>query len=397
MAERELDPRRLTLGRWAAGLSKRQLAERMGVSPASVTQYEAGNTQPSPVAIRQAALALGVPIEYLYLQPGRRIPRLETRSYFRSLRATRQRQRDQADAAAEHLYDLVDFLDRRLRLPAVDIPSHPLDAEQVSRKAVELVSLRVREDWALPVGPVSHVVRLLETKGVVVARLKDIPPEVDAFSRWLDMRPIVLLSAAKQDKGRSRFDAAHELGHLVMHPEPEAGDRIRERQAHAFAASFLMPASEVELDLPRRLTRPEHWEELFAARHRWGVSAAALLYRARELTVISEAVFRRAMTHLSKQGLRRHDGDALGAPEQPLLIQEALRSLQASLDLTAADVAHSLQFSERMFLGLVGGASSQEKIVGADSRGDRHLQIAGSGTELESNSRETRKHSEVES
>ena len=325
----------------------------MGVSPASITQYEAGNTQPPPAAMKQAALALGVPTEYLCVQPERRIPKLETRSHFRSLRATRQRQRDQADAVAEHLYDLVDFLDQRLQLPAVDIPLYPLDVEQSAPKAVEAASARVREVWGLPAGPISHVVRLLETKGVVVARLGEVPPEVDAFSRWLDRRPIVLLSAGKQDKGRSRFDAAHELGHLVLHPEPEAGDRIRERQAHAFAASFLMPAAEIVLDLPRRLTRPEHWEDLFSVRHRWGVSAAALLYRSRELEVISDAAFRRAMTYLSKQGLRRHDGDALGPPEQPLLIEEALRSLSDAFAMSPADVARSLSFSERMVLSLI--------------------------------------------
>ena len=318
----------------------------MGVSPSSVTQYEAGNSSPRRQTIRDAAMALGVPVEYLFASPGRRTPRLETRSFFRSLRATRQWQRDQADAAAEHLYDLVDFLDQRLQLPSIDIPNHPLNADQISHKGIESASQFVREEWDLPLGPISHMVRVLETRGVVVARLRDIPPEVDGFSRWFDRRPIVLLSAAKQDKGRSRFDAAHELGHLVIHHEPEPGDRTQERQAHGFAATFLMPAEDVAPDLPRRLTRPEHWEKLFDARERWGVSAAALLYRSRELEVLTDSAFRRAMTHLTKMGLRRHDGAVLGAAEQPLLIGEAFKSLQESFDLGVADVAKALRFSE---------------------------------------------------
>jgi hypothetical protein len=45
---------------------------------------------------------------------------------------------------------------------------------------------------------------------------------------------------------RGRFDAAHELGHLVMHgherplPGPEA-----EREANQFASAFLMPRADV--------------------------------------------------------------------------------------------------------------------------------------------------------
>lgn len=353
MAERVFDGRRLTLGRWAAGLTKRDLAEQIGVSAASVTQYEAGNTKPSLRTVGLAALCLGVPSEYLYADASRRSPRLETRSFFRSLRATKQWQRDQADAIAEHLYDLVAFLDERLQLPSVDIPSHPIPPTTTATEGIEEIGTAVREAWTLPPGPISHAVRILETRGVVVARLPGVPAEVDAFSRWIEARPIVLLSSGKEDKGRSRFDAAHELGHLVLHPEPEPGDRAQERQAHAFAAAFLMPAAEVELDLPRRVTRAEDWERLFAARQRWGVSAAALLYRSRELDVLSDSAFRRAMTRLSQLGLRRNDGSALGEPEQPLLIASALRSLQDSFGFSLSGLAIALHFSDRQLLDLL--------------------------------------------
>lgn len=354
MAGKIFDGRRLTLSRWAAGLTKRELAQQIGVSPSSVTQYEAGNTEPSLQTIRRAALGLGVPVEYFYSDQDRRTPRLETRSFFRSLRATRQWQRDRADAAAEHLYDLVEFLDQRLRLPAVAIPSHSISNAPVALSGIEEIAGLVRAEWDLPPGPISNVVRILETQGAVVARIPEVPHEVDAFSRWFELRPIVLLSSIKEDKGRSRFDAAHELGHLVLHPEPEPGDRAQERQAHAFAAGFLMPLNDVEQDLPRRLTRPEHWEELFTTRQRWGVSAAALLYRSRELEVISDSSFRRAMTRLSELGLRRDDGKVLGEPEQPILISEALRSLQNAFGLDMANVAAALQFSEKQLKNLIG-------------------------------------------
>ena len=58
------------------------------------------------------------------------------------------------------------------------------------------------------------------------------------------------------DKGhrdRSRFDAAHELGHLVLHSPEEAGSKDAETQAHQFAAAFLMPADDIADDLPSRM------------------------------------------------------------------------------------------------------------------------------------------------
>lgn len=356
MPLKEFDARRLTLARWSVGMTKREVADRVGVSAASISQYEAGNTQPRPDVSRRIALALGMPIEYFYSFSDRRSPRLEARSFFRSLRSTRQWQRDQADAIAEHLYDLVEHLDRRLRLPAVDIPAIPISLDRPSRASVERAALLVREKWGMPNGPVSHTVRLLEAHGAIVARLPGIDHQVDAFSRWFEKRPVVLLSAQKQDKGRSRFDSAHELGHLVLHQEPEPGDRALERQAHVFAASFLMPADEILGSLPERLSRPEHWEQLFEARSRWGVSAAALLYRARELNVLSEASFRRSMTHLNKMGLRRHDGDALGEPEQPRLLMEAVLRMREEFGLEPEDLAAELRFSERQMNQILGSS-----------------------------------------
>ena len=58
-------------------------------------------------------------------------------------------------------------------------------------------------------------------------------------------RPVVVLGADKGQSDRSPFDAAHELGHLVLHRPEHAGTREVETQAHRFAAAFLMPADAI--------------------------------------------------------------------------------------------------------------------------------------------------------
>ncbi|MFD0008790.1 ImmA/IrrE family metallo-endopeptidase [Streptomyces sp. NPDC127178] len=78
---------------------------------------------------------------------------------------------------------------------------------------------------------------------------------VDAFSHWYGNRPLVFRNPAKNDKARSRFDAAHEAGHLVMRLDAEPGSRIVENQAHDFAAEFLMPSAECR----RTSGKPGHW------------------------------------------------------------------------------------------------------------------------------------------
>jgi Zn-dependent peptidase ImmA (M78 family) len=73
---------------------------------------------------------------------------------------------------------------------------------------------------------------------------------VDAFSCWRNGEPYVFLNTFKTTE-RSRFDAAHELGHLVLHKHggPKQG-RSAEHEAHLFAASFLMPEDDVLATIP---------------------------------------------------------------------------------------------------------------------------------------------------
>jgi Zn-dependent peptidase ImmA (M78 family)/DNA-binding XRE family transcriptional regulator len=331
------DPTRLTIARWSARLTKRDLAEHSGVSPASITQYEAGRTLPTAATLARVALALGVPTNYFERRPGRRRPDPNARSFFRSLRATPQRDRDFADALAEHVFDLVEYLDKWVTIPASQIPSLP--PYETNLTEIESIAMEVRRQWNVPDGPIANVVRLLEAHGVIVVRLPSGDTNVDAFSRWFAERPLVMLWADKRDKARSRFDAAHELGHLVMHADPDPLDRNQERQAYMFASAFLMPRNEVQAYLPDSAPSPRSWPTILIHRKHWGVSAKALLFRARELGALSEYNFRRAMVSYNKQGIAENDGVELGDPETPLLLYKAVETLQRSVDDIATEAS----------------------------------------------------------
>jgi Zn-dependent peptidase ImmA (M78 family) len=164
------------------------------------------------------------------------------------------------------VWEVVRLLERHIELPEPNIPELPLPLE-ADRAAIEEAAAAVRAAWQLPAGPVAHVVRLLETHGAVVVRLRGLGREVDAFS-CLQGRPIVVLWREKEDKARARFDVAYELGHLVLHSEAEPGNRILEAQADAFAAAFLMPSEYIHAQLPRRVD----FRRLLELKMTWGVS-----------------------------------------------------------------------------------------------------------------------------
>jgi Zn-dependent peptidase ImmA (M78 family) len=137
--------------------------------------------------------------------------------------------------------------------------------------------------------------------------------------------PVVVLASDKNDRARSRFDVAHELGHLVMHGELLWGVPEVEKQAHQFAAAFLMPAHDIEAELPQRVD----WSILFELKRKWQVSLAALLMRARTLGRLSEGAYISAAKAASARGWRRVEPVPLGDPESPTGLARLLRAPSA--------------------------------------------------------------------
>lgn len=308
---------RLRLARFRAGLTLRELAEQVEVTHTAISQYENNRNRPTPAVLARLAIATGVSAGFFTFERRPLSAGGLDSTHFRSLRSTTRQGRAQAWGWSELVLDVAEVLERYVRLPDVDVPLAPLHKDARPEDFVA-AAREVRRAWGLPDGPAGHLVRHLEANGVLVARLEVANRGIDAFSHAQGPRPVVILGSDKGDVARSRFDAAHELGHLVCHPDPDPGGE-QEQQAHAFAAELLMPRAHFERILPRRFDLGEYGR----LKQRWGVSIAALLYRARALEVISDAAYRRAVMIMNKQYGRKREPYPLARPESPALLAKA--------------------------------------------------------------------------
>lgn len=310
---------RLRLARELENISQTDLATHAGVTPAAISQFESGDANPSGRTLGLMAEALTVPIAFLCM------PMVETHEgFFRSLRKSTVAQRRRARSVAHLVHDLGVQPAATSLLPTLELPRLPVDTLDERSPRIAEAAREVRRRWGVAPGPIPDVVELLERHGVLVLRLPLDASEVDAFSLPFADRPVVVLGDDKGDRARSRFDAAHELGHLVMHGESVWGVKEVENQAHKFAAEFLMPAAEIKGELPARAD----WARLFALKQQWHVSIAALLMRARDLEVMSPAAYTTAMKGVSARGWRRTEPIPLGPPEGPKLTTELLKVVQ---------------------------------------------------------------------
>ena len=357
-AHAAFDGGRLTQARLSRGLRKKDLADLVGVTPAAVGQYEQGVSFPGVSVIGELSIALSYPPRFF--ERGRtrfEIPHDEC--HFRRLRATSKLERSRVLARAELLVELVDIIERHgLRFPAINLPDD-LSNFADSIPHIEEVAVEVRRGWGLGVGPIDNVVRLLEGKGCIITRLHSKSESVDAFSVWMAKRPLIVLSSDKANVERSRFDAAHELAHLIFHHDAEPGSRRIEEQAHKLGAAFLMPATAIKREFPRRFA----WEKYFNLKERWKVSLAALVRRARDLGAISESTYKRAMVQYSQKGWRNGEPGDLRQPEQPVLISRALSMLEEKLGIDQPTVARELCIQPTDLLSLWSVQKDEELVV----------------------------------
>ncbi|WP_281169820.1 ImmA/IrrE family metallo-endopeptidase [Nocardioides alkalitolerans] len=308
----DFDPSRLTVARRLRGMTKADLARALGVTPTAITQYEKA-TRPTQAVLAQICLVLGMPREFFGAgNPMTLLP--ASGAHFRSLRATSAKAREQVLAYGELCLELVELLGHYVDLPEVALPELKLPVE-ITPEAILHAAAEVRRQWGIEAGPIPSVVQLLEAHGVVVIRLpRGTDAMVDALSTQSGGRPLVFLSPSKDDKARSRFDAAHELGHLVLHPDTEPGSKLVEREANSFASELLMPQDEIFRQLPSRID----WPKLHDLKRHWGVSLRALVFRAHSLGRLSDASYRRANQQLSVWGLP--EPGPLGPAESPQML-----------------------------------------------------------------------------
>lgn len=323
-----MTPSRLVIARKRRGLTLTQLSALTGLSTHSISVYENGHQTPSEETKAQLAAALGVEQGFLAAPDVDEIP--ADAVSFRALSKMTARQRDRALAAGRVALLINDWIEARFRLPDADIPSL---TGQDPETAAEITRAR----WGLGERPVGNMLHLLEAHGARIYSLTAENDELDAFSLYWHGQPFVFLSTGKSGE-RGRFDAAHELGHLVLHGEHQVPSErpAAEVEANRFAAAFLMPRASV---LAAGL-RNAPVERILKAKTTWNVAAMALTHRLHELGLLTDWGYRTACVQLGRLGYKRAEPYGI-TRESSQVLGKVFRELRAE-GLTPARIAADL-------------------------------------------------------
>ena len=263
-------------------------------------------------------------------------------SSFRALSNLTAKQRDQAVGAGALSLALSDWIDKQFRLPEPKVP-------QLEGVDSETAAAAVRSEWGLGERPIRNMIHVLEAHGVRVFSLTEENLVVDAYSFWRGHLPYVFLNTMKSAE-RSRMDAAHELGHLVLHWKGGARGRDAEHEAQLFGSAFLMPRGSVLAAAPKggRL------DQIIEAKRRWGVAAASLAYRMHKLGLLSDWQYRAIFTEIGREGYRTNEPGGAQRETSQILgkVFKALREEGRTMAEVARELAIPPDDLRNMLFGL---------------------------------------------
>lgn len=175
--------------------------------------------------------------------------------------------------------------------------------------------------------PISDLLNILENLGIIIIQIKNIDDrfrDFDGLSEVVNNIPVIVLLDGIRDGARQRFTIAHELGHLILMKNNDNFDE--ERMCNRFASSLLMPKEAVinEFGCYRRNI---NFFELTAFKKEFKVSYSAIIYRLKDLNIISEYLYKKLSIFLS-QSMGKTDPNPI-PPEKSYQFKKIVYKLEA--------------------------------------------------------------------
>jgi Zn-dependent peptidase ImmA (M78 family) len=315
--------RRLAQARRMRGMSLRAVAEALGglVSYNALHRYEQGVMMPGDDVLLPVADVLDKPLDFFF------------RPFTVELRELQFRKTTGLGAKSEDAVreQATDFIERYCEIEQIlDVHSSfqdPLgEARYTSVDDAELAADGVREAWRLGEAPLQNVIETLEAKGFKIFEV-DAPSSFKGFAGWADNHPVIVLGTwMNKDTPLKRFTALHEAAHLMMAQHTDLGGKAFESICDRFAGAMLIPGSVFTSDwggFRRRISL----EELIDLKRRYGMSIAAIMYRAHDLRLIDDATHRSFSIVRRKRGWHREEpGEYKGSETSSRFEQLVLRA-----------------------------------------------------------------------
>lgn len=279
---------RLKRARIKAGLSMEELVAKATniVSKQAISQYEKNLKNPSSTVLIALANALGVGVDYFFRNIDVSIGEVDFRKQSTFGKKKQDVLQEKVREYLERYIEIENILDIDYKFENL------LDKETIdSLDDIENIATKLRENWNLGIDSIDNIVEMLELKNIKVLLVDDDKKFNGLCGKVNDEKShyFLVLNNSKELSGeRKRFTALHELAHLVL-PNHNLDE---EKASDRFAGAFLFPQESVINEFGAKRTKISI-EELAHIKQKYGISIAGIIFRLRQLNIISESIFKR--------------------------------------------------------------------------------------------------------
>lgn len=309
---------RLQMARNAQGLSMQALADKVNLSANMIKKYEHNQSMPSSDVLIRLLDALNVEIDFLFRPTQVELNNIEYR----------KKSNTPATLLKKISVDVTNQAERWLHLKELwlNFPIANYHLEYCFSKPIQslddidIIASELRHYWQLGLNPIPNMIDFLESLGIIVI-ISNVENDnkFDGLQGVVNDMPIIVISS-HWTGDRQRFTLAHELGHLVLSNQlPDELDI--EKACNRFAGAFLLPKESLikEWGEKRKKITPN---ELSILKHEYGISMSAILYRAKDLQIISESYHKSQSIWFRKKGWHKQEPDMPYAKEHTYLFEQ---------------------------------------------------------------------------
>ena len=319
---------RIKRARMAAGLSQREVAAQAKLSAMAISKFERNETTPASDTLIRIARALNTRLEFFFRPDTVTLGKPEYRKRSNLRKKQLNRIEERLLNQVERLFEIESVYPTS---PVPDftipdsIPDHIFDLGEI-----EDIAIKMREAWFLGFNAIQSLTATFEEHGLLVLVATDESGKFDGLAATVAGRPLVVIGEIWPGD-RQRFTMAHELGHLVMAGRlSESIDT--EKACNRFAGAFLVPSGAVVSELGQHRNCIEH-RELYALKHKYGLSMMAWIFRAHDTGVIDRRTRDGLFRSFSTRGWRKQEpGKQLPSESPPQLFERlVLRALAENM------------------------------------------------------------------
>ena len=293
------------------GLSKKELAEKVGVSSMAITYYENNERRPSMQTINALAEALNIKVSDFLSARNENLVFVHN-GFRKNSKLTGAQQEYVYSAVEEYasrFFSVVDVLGEAVLARYSAVPMALMDDVESNAKALRRY-LRVSES-----GPVGNLVGILEDAGVLVCFLDIKNNAFSGVNGTVNGRPYVAVNQNMTPE-RIRSTIVHEVAHFAFLWPEDVTDKDVENIATQISGAFLFPEEDAKRELGMR--RNSITNDMVIVSKKYGISMSMLVKRANLCGIVNNNVAKEFFVDSRRYGWKFSGIEA----EEPMLFSQ---------------------------------------------------------------------------